>query len=163
MAGESKHPPAWSRFLRRIARPFLNKEEKDRIAAAIADMESRTTGEIHVHVVRRVGRRPPLEIVREKFAALGLEKTDGRNGVLIMVSHLDHKFAIWGDVGIHEKAGQPLWDAAAKTLVKHFTERRYAEGIVACVRAVGEELARHFPKTDDGPGLNQLPNDVTEE
>jgi uncharacterized membrane protein len=80
---------------------------------------------------------------------------------LILVTHLDHKFAIWGDEGIHAKAGQPLWDRAAKALTEHFKARRYPEGIEACVREVGKELARHFPKKDGGPAKNQLTNDVT--
>jgi uncharacterized membrane protein len=91
-----------------------------------------------------------------------MQKTAGRNGVLILVSHLDHRFAIWGDEGIHAKAGQPLWEQARKVLLEDFAQRRYAEGIEACVREVGRELASHFPKNEPGPGKNQISNEVTE-
>jgi uncharacterized membrane protein len=140
-------------------RHFLNDDEKKRVSAAIAELETKTTGEIHVHVAGRCG--DAMQEAKKIFHQLGLHKTDGRNGVLILVSHLDHKFAIWGDEGIHAKSGQHLWDKAAKTLREHFAARRYPEGIEACVREVGAELARHFPKKDGGPGKNQLSNEVT--
>ena len=138
------HPPAWSRLARRLFRPFLTREEKRRIASAIAEAENRTSGSIHVHVIARMGRREPLELAKEAFQ--GLPRTGG-HGVLILISHLDHRFAIWGDEGVHSKSGQHLWDRAAQALRAPFAERRYAEGIEACVREVGLELARHFPKT----------------
>ena len=156
-----KHPAAWSRFFRRMWRPFLDKEEKRRIAGIIAEMETRTTGEIHVHVVGRCRGNDILELAKKKFLELGLDKTAGRTGVLILISHLDHRFAVWGDEGIHAKAGSPLWERAKKTLLDHFAERRYAEGIEACVREAGRELAAHFPKKE-GPGRDQLSNEVTE-
>ncbi len=159
-AGE--HPAAWTRLIRRMFRPFLTDEEKKLISMAIADMEAKTTGEIQVHVIARAGSGDCLELAKKTFYALGLQKTDGRNGVLILVAHLDHQFAIWGDEGIHAIAGQILWDRAAKTIKEHFAKRSYGAGIETCVREVGLELSAHFHKKDDGPGKNQLSNEVTE-
>jgi len=62
----------------------------------------------------------------------------------------------------HAKAGEALWERAQQALLKDFAERRYADGIEACVREVGRELATHFPKGESGPGKNQLSNEVTE-
>jgi uncharacterized membrane protein len=146
--------------LRRILRPFLTAEEKKRVAAAIAQAETKTSGEIHVHIVSRLGKTDALEAAKILFFKLGLDKTKARNGVLILVSHLDHRFAVWGDEGVHARAGQALWDKAKHALLKHFAERRYPEGIEACVREVGLELAALFPK--DGPDEDELPNEVTE-
>lgn len=154
------HPASWTRPLRRLVRPFLTKAEMKRVAAVIAEMEARTTGEIHVHVSARLEGGDALEAAQRKFSALGLDKTRGRNGVLILISHLDHRFAIWGDEAVHAKAGQALWEKARQTLISHFAERRYPEGIEACVRAVGEELAAHFPKAS-GPSANELSDEVT--
>jgi uncharacterized membrane protein len=156
-----RKPSVWTRPWRRVFRPFLNPDEKARIAKAIADMERGTTGEIHVHVIGRTRGHDPLELARHLFHKLGLHQTDGRNGVLILVSHLDHRFAIWGDEGVHAKAGQPLWERAKKVLLEEFSRRRYAAGIEACVREVGRELASQFSKNEPGPGKNQLPDDVT--
>ena len=143
-------------------RPFLTKEEKSHIAKIIAQAEAQTTGEIHVHIMGRARGRDMLSLAPQKFKELGLDKTLRRNGVLILISDLDHRFVIWGDEGIHAKAGQPLWENAKKTLISYFSDRRYTQGIEACVREVGRELAAHFPKTDPGPGANELPDEITE-
>lgn len=140
------HPPAWTRLLRRLWRPFLTASEKRRVSDAVAEAERRTTGVIRVHVIGRSGREDLLALARETFHELGLEKTPGRNAVLILISHLDHRFAIYGDQAIHDRAGSHLWDRAARTLREHFEQRRYAVGVEACVAEVGAELARQFPR-----------------
>ena len=140
------HPPAWSRPVRRLVKPFLPPEERKRVLGAIREVESRTTGEVVVHIARRWGRRQGLEAARAKHEELGLHARHHRNAVLILIAHLDHRFAVWGDAGVHEKAGQELWDKAARILGGHFAERRYADGIEACVREVGRRLAELFPK-----------------
>ncbi|HEY6895957.1 MAG TPA: TPM domain-containing protein [Rhodocyclaceae bacterium] len=151
---------AWPRFLRRLWRPFLNKAEKAHIVAAIAEQERHTTGEIHVHVVAWAGRGDILALAQRKFAALGLQQCAERNGVLILVSHMDHRFAIWGDEGVHAKAGQTLWAQAEKVLLAEFAQRRYAAGIESAVREIGGALARLFPKAS-GPGANRLSNEIS--
>ena len=145
-AGKNPHPSAWSRPLRRLWRPFLNVVEKKRIAAAINEAESHTTGTIHVEIISSSGGRDMLELAQIKFRVLELKKTRDRNAVLILISHLDHRFAIWGDEGIHSQAGHPLWEKAQRTLLEHFRARRYPEGIIACVQELGRELARHYPR-----------------
>ena len=160
-SGSANHPPAWSRYIRRIGRPFLSKAEKARIVAAIAEQEARTTSEIHVHVVAWAGAQDILVQAQKIFANLGLEKTDGRNGVLILISHLDHRFAIYGDEALHARAGQLLWDRAKEKLLGHFAARRYATGIEDCVREIGLTLAEHFPRAGTIKS-DQLSNEITE-
>ena len=65
-----------------------------------------------------------------------------------------------GDEAVHAKAGEDLWRRAQEALTAHFRERRYAEGIEACVRAVGAELAALYPKAE-GPGGNRLSDDIS--
>jgi uncharacterized membrane protein YgcG len=141
--------------------PFLKRGEREKISAVIGEAERLTTGEIHVHILNWAPDGDLLHEARRVFHGLGMHQTKHRNAVLILVSHSDRRFAIWGDEGMHSKAGQPLWDSAKETLAKHFKERKYAAGIEACVREVGRELAKHFPK-EDGPGRNDVPNEVTE-
>lgn len=93
-------------------------------------------------------------------AKLGLEKTVQRNGVLILISHMEHRLAIFGDAGIHAKAGQIYWDKAAEALLAHFKERRYGEGVEACVRMIGSELAKDFPQI--GESTNEFSDGVSE-
>ena len=140
-------------------RPFLPRADKGRITAAVAEAERHTSGEIHVHVAAHVGGKDILAAARKRFALLRLHRTRHRNGVLILVAYRDRRFAILGDEGLHAKAGQDLWERGRAVLESAFAAGRYAEGIEACVREVGAELARHFPA--DGPGRNQLPNEVS--
>lgn len=146
---------------RRLFNPFLSRAEKDAIARAVAKAEEGTTGEIRVHVVGSLDGVEPLDAARAAFARLGLAETRARNAVLVLVSHLDHRFAIWGDEGIHAKAGQELWDKAAAALEAGLKAGRPAEGLIACVGEVGAALARHFPR-GEGENPNELPDDVTE-
>ncbi len=149
----------WFERLRRVFRPFLTAAERRRVSAAIAAAERLTTGEIHVHLCGRLRGREPLIAARETFAALGLDKTKARNGVIILVADLEHRFAVWGDRGVHEAAGQTLWDEASKLLADHLRQGRAADGLVACVEAVGRELARLFPRA---PGdVNELSDEVS--
>ncbi len=135
------HPPAWTRALRRFFRPFLSRAERRRLAAAILEAEKTTTAKIHVAVVARLGGQDPLAVARARFARHRL-----KHAVLILVSHLDHRFALYGDESVHSKAGQAAWDAAAAALGEDLKARRYAEGLEGCVRRLGAELSRHFPK-----------------
>ena len=144
-AGSVRRPSAWTRPLRRLVRPFLTREEQARITAAIAAQEQLTTGAITVHVVARA-HGDAIQRAQHEFARLGLDRTPDRNGVLILVAHLDHQFAIWGDEGIVAVTDATRWDAAMRVLLTRFKLRRYADGIVACVDEVGALLARQFPR-----------------
>ena len=147
-AGEKPRMPTLLKQAARLWRPFLSAADKARIVAAVDESERRTSGEIHVHVVARTGARDILACARSKFHRLGLGR-NARNSVLILVAHLDREFAIWGGEGLHAKSGEQLWQHASQALAAQFAAGRYVDGIEACVREVGAELARHFPRPDD--------------
>ena len=150
-AGSNKHMPAWAHRVRRLWKPFLTRAEKARIVAAIAEQEERTTGEIRVDVVTYSGtKKDILVLAKRRFVMQGLHKTPDRNGVLVLISRIDRRFAIWGDDALQSRAGHPLWDRARDVLAEHLAAGRTADGIVACVRELGDELARHFPRTEGG-------------
>lgn len=148
------------RRVKRLFRPFLTRSERARLTQAIADVERATTGEIHVHVIAHSKGRDMLELAREAFEGLGLYRTRERNGVLVLVSHLDHRWAIRGDEGINAAAGQALWKETGQILEKHFRDNRYAQGLETCVREVGRALAARFPR-GKGENPNELPDEPT--
>ena len=147
-------------LLRRL-RPFLTHNEKLRVAAAIARAEKQTTGEIHVHLTTLAAPAGILGQAERLFASLGLHKTKARNGVLVLVAVSDRRFAIWGDSGIHQAAGQPFWDKARAALESKLREGHACAALEACVEEVGRALAAHFPP--DGSDDDELSNDVTED
>ena len=126
-------------------RPFLNHAEKMRIAQVLVEIDKKTSAEIHVHIIYWMGSSNPLHLAEKIFHGLKLHESKNRNGILILVSHLDHRFAIWGDRAVHEALGDTLWLKASQTLTNHFRARHYAGGIIACVQELGNELQKHFP------------------
>jgi uncharacterized membrane protein len=139
---------------------FFSKLDNDRIVAAIADAESRSSGEVRVHVTHR---RPEdiEERARRRFELLGMTKTAERNGVLFYIAPALRRFQILGDAGIHEKCGADFWREVAAEMEESFRRGEFTEGILRGVGKVGEVLAAHFPRST--VDRNELPNTVDEE
>lgn len=144
-SGKGMHPPAWSRPLRRFFRPFLSVSARKRILSVIAEEEGHTTGKIVVQIIPNAGRHHIMAVAEKRFSQAGLDQLPGGNGVLLLVSHLDHQFALWRGAGVEAKTDPAFWNRAADNLTRHFAERQYAVGIEACVREIGQELSRLFP------------------
>jgi len=139
---------------------FFSQLENDRIVKAIADAESRSSGEIRVHVTQR---KPEdlEERARRRFELLGMTKTAERNGVLFYISPALRRFQILGDSGIHEKCGPDFWKDVAAEMEESFRRGEFTKGIVRGVQKVGEVLAAHFPRSTQD--RNELPNAIDEE
>ena len=129
-----------------IGRPFLTRQEKAVIAAAVADAEQRTSVRMHVYVKAHTGGEDFLARAKQRFGLLGLHRAGGGRNVMVLVSALDQRFAVWGGEELHNQAGQELWDRARDILAEHLAAGHAAEGIVSCVRFIGDEFARHFPR-----------------
>jgi len=134
--------------------------DSERIVAAIAAAERRTSGEIRVHVTRHKPDRLEERALR-RFHILGMTKTRGRNGVLIYIAPRLRQFRILGDVAIHEKCGDDFWKEVAAAMEEQFRRGEFTAGVVAGVERVGEVLARHFPRK--AGDRNELPDEVTQD
>jgi uncharacterized membrane protein len=141
-------------------KPFLSRLERDRVVSAIREAESRTSGEVRVHVTRR--KPADLEAAaRTRFARLGMDRTAERNAVLFYLCPNIRRFQILGDTGVHEKCGDDFWKGVAAAMEESFRRGHFTEGLIAGIAAVGDVLARHFPAR---PGdVNELPDDVSED
>jgi uncharacterized membrane protein len=141
---------------------FLKNLDNDRIVAAILDAETRSKGEIRVHVTNQ----PTTEVeaaARAQFEKLEMTKTALRNGVLIYVAPLSQKFAVIGDAGIHERCSPAFWTDIAAAMEADFRDGRFTDGILKGVKEAGEALARYFPREGKAPDVNELSDDVTED
>lgn len=136
-------------------RTFLSAGERDRITAAIRDAESKTSGEIVVHMVDRTQHMPTIE-AKKAFERIGMTRTRERNGVLFFVAIRDRKLAVIGDKGIHQHVNADFWADVVKTVEAHFAEGRFGDGLAEGIAKVGNELARHFPHRADD--VNELPD-----
>jgi uncharacterized membrane protein len=138
---------------------FLAALDQDAIRAAIVRAEGRSSGEVRVHVQPRTFRRPVQEVAERTFERLGMTRTALRNGVLLFIASEEHLFAIIGDRGIDEKVPDGFWDDVASALTERFKSGELSIGIIEAIEAVGEHLARHFPRSGDD--VDELSNDLS--
>ena len=137
---------------------FITPEEEKRVLEAIASFESRTSGEIRVHLEDRV-TGDLLEQARRTFEEIGMTRTAQRNGVLIFVAVASRRFAVLGDEGIDGRVEEGFWDACVERIRQRFAEDRYADGLVEGINIAGAALAQHFPIQDDD--VNELPDGIS--
>jgi uncharacterized membrane protein len=142
-------------------RSFMQAVDRDRITAAIREAESRSHGEIRVHVESQ-----PVEDAQKaaatKFESLGMAATEARNGVLIYVAPVSQTFAVIGDQAIHERCGQSFWADVAAAMEEDFRAGRFTDGLVKGIARTGDALAVHFPRTGAAADKNELADDVSE-
>lgn len=131
--------------------------EQEKIANAIADAEKATSGEIRI-AIDKYCEADPYEKAIEYFVKLDMDKTARRNGVLIYLAHVDHKFAIIGDVGINQLVPEDFWETTKIAMTAHFAKGDLTQGIIAGVTLAGEKLALFFPPQKGD--INELPNDI---
>lgn len=126
------------------AREFLAQLDEPKIVAAIADAEKGTSGEIRVFVSQReVDDVVPR--AQRRFEKLGMTRTALRNGVLLYFAPRSRKFAVVGDLAIHEKCGPVFWEEVSAEVRERLRTEHFTEAVIHGVRKVGEVLARHFP------------------
>jgi uncharacterized membrane protein len=144
--------------LRRHQKDFFSRLDVAALEAAIREAERTTTGEIRVAVLPRVrgGLEKAVEPAAEK---LGMTRTKGRNGVLILVDPARRVFLVWGDTAIHERVGDAFWKEVASAIEERFRAGDFTGGLVRGIETAGRALAAHFPS---GPGghPNELPDGV---
>ena len=140
------------------AKDLLNESQQEQIVKAIEQAEKETSGEIRIHIEDSTAK-DPLERAKEVFVKLGMHNTKDSTGVLIYAAVKDHKLAIVGDKGIHAVVGDDFWEKQKDTLIEHFSQRNYTEGLVKIIGMIGEQLKQSFPHRQDDK--NELPDDVS--
>ncbi len=143
---------------------FVAALDHQRITAAIADAEKRTSGQLRVFVSHKV-LTDALPTARERFLKLGMEKTVERSGILIFFAPEAQRYAVVGDQGIHERCGgDEFWQTVVGTTMRPLLkEGQFTEAIVQAIGEIGRQLARHFPPRTDGTASNELPDAIEED
>jgi uncharacterized membrane protein len=143
------------RWLKRV----LTDEDLAAVSGAVALAEAETSGEVRVHLERRLSAGDALTRARQVFTGLGMERTRERNGVLIYLAVADHHLAVLGDDGIHACVGPGYWDRLRDLLVERLRQGRVREALVEAVAEVGQALRAHFPRRPDD--TNELSDRVS--
>ena len=88
-----------------------------------------------------------------------MNKTHLRNGVLFYLAVSDQKFAILGDKGINEKVPADFWNNIKETMLSHFKQKQFTEGLSKGIELAGEKLKTHFPLQSDDK--NELSDEMS--
>lgn len=137
---------------------LMQAVDSKRLREAIEHAERRTSGEIVVSV-SPVFWGSVENAAKRAFNRLGIHNTRQRNGVLFFLVPARQRFVVLGDEGIHQKAGQELWDKVVARMSEHFRAGDFTTGLVQGIAEVGEQLAAHFPY-DAATDVNELPDDI---
>ena len=131
-----------------------NPDRGRRPGCAQRRSERETSGEIRVHLERRLPRRrgeAPDALARatEVFTRLGMDATAERNGVLLYLAVEDRKLAIAGDAGVHARVGDEYWQRVRDAMVERLRRGEPRDAVLHAVADVGEVLRRFFPRRPD--------------
>jgi hypothetical protein len=70
-----------------------------------------------------------MEVARQRFVRLGMAQTAARNGVLFYLATEDGRFAVFGDEGIHQRVGDPFWQALRDRMAERFRRGEFVLGL----------------------------------
>ena len=141
----------------------------DAIEQSIKRAELTHAGEIRFAIETALTPRHVLNDVAprahalEVFSQLRVWDTEANNGVLIYVQLADRHVEIVADRGFQGRVSPAEWEAVCRLMEVHFRARRFKEGSIAGVDAIGDLLTRHFPPNlnPDVRSHNQLPDRPT--
>src|SRR5688572_5003746 len=105
--------------------------------------------------LRRVRRR-----ALETFKVAAEHRTEGRTGVLLYLSLLEHRAEIVADEAIHSRVKPEVWGEAMAALIERVKAGRPGEGMALAVEKIGAVLAECLPPTLANP--NELPDRLIE-
>ncbi|HNW75960.1 MAG TPA: TPM domain-containing protein [Bacteroidales bacterium] len=140
------------------ARTFFTQEQQEDIRLAIMDAELDTSGEIRVHIENTVSG-DTLDRAAYLFKQLKMHETEQRNGVLIYLAIKNRRFAVIGDIGINQQVGEGFWDGIKETMLTHFREDRFTEGLTEAIRLTGLQLKKYFPYKEED--VNELSDEIS--
>jgi uncharacterized membrane protein len=141
----------------------LSQTQQQTIEAKIAEIESKTSGEIKVIIAKssscwRYGNRAVQNKAMHLFRKYGLHKTIDKTGVLIFFSIKERQFYIYADQGIYQKIGQDTLNDYTRQLGQKMQEGLYCEGIMEILEHIANLLCQYFPIKEND--TNELDNKI---
>lgn len=137
---------------------FLTDAEREAVTSAVKAAESKTSGEIRVHLDRKAGGDAQAAAKRV-FEKIGMDRTEEKNGVLFYLAVADHAFAVIGDSGIDAKVEPEFWEKVSEAMLAAFKQDKFGEGLAAGIAMAGERLAAAFPRK--AGDKNELSDDIS--
>lgn len=140
------------------AKDFFSREQREDIRQAILNAELDTSGEIRVHIETNCTGEV-LDRAAFVFDKMGMQKTEKRNGVLFYLAVKNRRFAVIGDIAINAVVPEDFWDSLKNSLLNHFREEKFTDGLVEGISMVGTHLKKHFPY--EKGDVNELSDEIS--
>ena len=135
----------------------MSREDLERLHAKIAAAEQLTSAELRV-VVTRSSWFGIKNKARKLFTQHGLDKTEQRNAVMILVDIRSRELLIYGDEAVDARVGSEFWNDVRDAMVGEIRTAGLADGLATGIRLVGEKLATIFPA--GSANRDELSNEV---
>ena len=94
--------------------------------------------------IQQVDQRAEIE-----FYELEMSQTEGRTGILLFVSLMEHRAVVLADHSIAEKLDAEIWQELVELMIQGVKRGDLAEGMAQAIQRCGELLSPHFPIADD--------------
>jgi len=141
----------------KLAKEIFSDQDLQDISAEIKTFEGRTSGEIVISF-NTSSHNQPYKAAKRIFEKAKLHQTKERNATLLVLFLSEHKFAVYGDVGIHEKVPVDFWEETVDEMRAQFGQGNMREGLLAGIHKLGENLAKYFPVAADD--VNELSDEI---
>lgn len=139
---------------------FLTEKEEHALVREIRAVEAKSSAELRVLITTKLVFRP-MRYAWKLFDRLGMHRTNDRNGALILVIPMGHRFAVIGDSVWSEVVGPAYWEELSNAMSRHLRAGRRYEALAYGIRSLGATMAGAWPATDENP--NELPNEIVYE
>ena len=157
-----------ARLLRHLFAPSATRlfpaGAMQRIADAVAAGEATHDGEVCFAVEAALPLRAVLaghdarSRAEAAFAELRVWDTAGSNGILLYLLLADRRIEVVADRALASRVSAEQWRGVCQSMEERLRAGDAEAAAVHGVAAASALLARHFPRTGDAPGGNELPD-----
>lgn len=98
----------------------------------------------------------------QAFYKHGLHNTQGRTGILILISLLERRIHVLADKGINDRVPAGTWDGLVNGIIDGIRTGQATDAICAAIAKCGTLLAQVSP-ADSGDNPNELPDALIQE
>lgn len=128
-------------------RRFLSPQEREQIAAGLAEAQRYTRARIGLVIEERAAAAPAAR-ARRLFASWELPGTDRDTAVLLYARAAPPGFAVEAAEAVRRRAPAAFWAALDRELQHHFDERRYCDAIFKALAQIALQLEQLYPADD---------------
>lgn len=121
------------------------------LVLALRDLHARTTAEVRIHLSRWMIEKDPDQAAVRVFRHYGMHRTKDRNGLLVYLNLRKRQFALVGDFGLQDRAGEAFWRDCSTKLSAALRSSPLDTALVQFIGYLAERLEALFPSQPHEP------------